>query len=198
MALTLIDTKPKEEKDDDVEKADVKVVKKEEKTAKSTKPKKKRAPKKVSKKKSPKKSVSKKKNDKTLGPQERVFYGKKISRFYSDGKWYYNLEDVLAIGAVGDQKTFLNEIKEDGVYDDVFKDGVNKIEVLDKNTQEMVVFDCIDNDTIIRLVKTSGKPFPGPTIRWFIEVSKEPYKKPQKAKESNTSSTSASSPPQTG
>ena len=198
MALSLIDTKPKKEKDEDVDKTVEEASKKEEKTAKKVKPKKKKASKKSSKKKVTKKKETKKKDDKPLGPQERVFYGKKITRFYSDGKWYYNLEDILTVGSVGDQKTFLKEMKEDGVYDEVFKDEINKIEVLDKNTQEMIVFDCIDDDTIIRLVRVSGKPFPGPITRWITEISKEPYKKPQKAKANASSSTSASSPPQTG
>lgn len=198
MTLSLLNTKDKKEKDEKVEVVSEEVVEKEDKTTKSTKPKRKKSPKKTVKKKSAKKKESKKKDDKPLGPQERVFYGKKITRFYADGKWYYNLTDILNVGAVGDQKAFLNELKEDGVYDEVFKDEINKINVLNKNTNETLTFDCVDVDTITRLVKTSGKPFPGPTIRWFTEISEEPYKKQQKAKVNTDTSTSASSPPQTG
>lgn len=198
MALSLIDTKPKKETGEDVEVASSEAEKKEEKPTKSKKTKTKKVTKKSSKKKSPKKKETKKKDGKPLGPQERVFYGKKITRFYADDKWYYNLEDILAIGAVGDQKSFLKEMKEEDLYDEVFKDGINKIEVLDQNTEEMVVFNCIDKDVIIKLVRVSGKPFPGPMTRWITEVSQDPYEEPQKAKASTSSSTSASSPPQTG
>jgi len=198
MALSLFDTKDEKEKNEEVEVTSEEVVEKEGKTTKSTKPKKKKSSKKTVKKKATKKKDSKKKDDKPLGPQERVFYGKKITRFYADGKWYYNLTDILTVGAVGDQKAFLNELKEDGVYDEVFKDEINKIDVLNKNTNEMLTFNCVDVDTITRLVKISGKQFPGPTLRWFAEISEEPYKKQQKAKANTETSTSASSPPQTG
>jgi len=199
MALSLLDEKPKKEEEEKVEtkteEASV-TPKKETKKAKSKKSQKKSTKKTSKKKVKTKKKDSKKKEKNALGPQDRVFYGKKLTRFYKDGKWYYDIVDVLAVGSVGDHKSFMDELKEEGLYEEVFADGTEKIEVEDEFSAEIVCYECADTDTIIRLVRVSEKPFPGPIVGWLKKSSEEKYV--EEKEETNTQSGTMTSPPQTG
>lgn len=184
MALSLFEDKPKKKK----------VSSSTKKTPKQTKEKKaKPKTKKIAKK----ATKAKKEKVVTYGPQSREFYGHKINRFLVDSVWFYDLVDFLGVGAIGDHKAFLNDLKDEKEYDNIFKDGIRKMEITDKNTEEVNIYECIDTNTAIRLVKASGKPFPGPTVTWLIQASKEEYVEQPEAK-TKTVQTVSGNPPTTG
>lgn len=122
------------------------------------------------------KSAKKKpKESKTSPPpilKNSAFAGIPIRRFYTKGKWFFCIEDVVTLVGVPNIKEYLEQIKSKN--EELQKDWEKMIEKfdyqIDSKTEQL---ECAEADNILKIVLALDKPLPGPFSRWLRETSQK-------------------------
>lgn len=174
MALSLVDTKPKEEKDDIVPVVSKKTV--QDTPKKKTKTHSKTSSKKAKSKKSAKKEYAK-------GPYMVTFSSKEIRKFYFDNKWYYAYDDVAEIPNTDKKSAGFKEGDEEKLKK-AKKSQAKEIEYhVDSEIKKIKV---LDENGVIEVVQNVKGSLPGSFYRWLEETSSQEYQTPEPVREHNT------------
>jgi len=127
------------------------------------------------------KSKSKKSSKKgkgILGPVTKTFYGRQIKLYYNskNKEWLFSLEDILPLGEVNNLDKFIDELKKDKKYDAIFAgEKISEFTFENPIDKEKQKTRCVNKDILTKLIRISGKLFPGPIIRWIEATSKSQY-----------------------
>lgn len=100
------------------------------------------------------------------------FGGIPIRRIYTQGKWFFAVEDVVALTGVSNIKEYLEQIKNKNK--ELQKDWETMIEKFDYQTEDKTEFlECADTESILKIVYVLDKPLPGPFSRWLRETAQK-------------------------
>lgn len=126
------------------------------------------------------------KTTKAKPPVQATFFGKEITKIYDGKKWYFSVEDILALAgpSMPDKK-----VRKKKTFESVKKNVATTI----KNVV------CADADGCVKLIREIKGVFPGPLSRWLVESSILPYTSPPIPQdETTTTPTPASNPSDRG
>lgn len=119
-------------------------------------------------------------------PVSVTFFGREIKKVYHEKKWYFAVEDVLALASPPSGK---EKVRRKKTLNNVQKKITKKI--------DNVVY--ADADGCIKLIREVEGEFPGPLSRWLAESSQLPYEAAPKIKKAApTGETPTSNPSDRG
>lgn len=129
-------------------------------------------------KKTQKRKKTEPKKTKDNGAQEPITvtaYGKSVRKIYKDGKWYFAVEDIIAMATVPEPG---KKIK----YKDGFEGTKKKVT---KNIGNVAYADSTGNIKLLREMEAS---FPGPIHSWLATSAEIEYFPPQPTKRTSVGS----------
>jgi hypothetical protein len=100
------------------------------------------------------------------------FSGVPIRRFYSQGKWFFVIEDIIPLANVPEVKEYLNLIKSTNLELKENWENMTKKITYNINGQDEFL-ECADYENILKLISAQDKPLPGPFSRWIRETSQK-------------------------
>lgn len=103
-------------------------------------------------------SKSEVKKNGTEGPFEVMFYGKSIRKYNINGKWFYCLDDILALNI---NLTSSGKLIKKQDFDKTKKDNIKRV----------INIEVADKDGIVKIIRQVEGTFPGPLVRWLEETS---------------------------